>query len=317
MTAAPEATRGSGQEEKWEFKVEAGHVRLDQFLALQSTELTRAQLHRLIVEGQVLLNGRSAKPAQKVRSGDLVSLTIPPPRETGVLPQWMPLTVIYQDSDIVVIDKPAGLSVHPGPGHPDQTLVNGLLARCPDIQGVGGAIRPGIVHRLDKDTSGLMMVAKNHHSHQELSDQIKNRQVNKGYLALSTGTVTPDAGLIDQPIARDPRHRKRMAVVRGGRESRTRYKVLETPPGHSLLELILETGRTHQIRVHLAYLGHPLLGDGVYGRTSPRLDRHFLHAYKLGFQHPRTGEPLEFQSALPENLTAVLEEFKSPKAVLS
>ena len=317
MTAPPEATRGSGQEEKWEFKVEAGHVRLDQFLALQSTELTRAQLHRLIVEGQVLLNGRSAKPAQKVRSGDLVSLTIPPPRETGVLPQWMPLTVIYQDSDIVVIDKPAGLSVHPGPGHPDQTLVNGLLARCPDIQGVGGAIRPGIVHRLDKDTSGLMMVAKNHHSHQKLSDQIKNRQVNKGYLALATGPVTPDAGLIDQPIARDPRHRKRMAVVPGGRESRTRYKVLETPPGHSLLELILETGRTHQIRVHLAYLGHPLLGDGVYGRTSPRLDRHFLHAYKLVFQHPRTGEPLEFQSELPEDLAAVLEEFKSSKAPLS
>ena len=317
MTAPPEATRGSGQEEKREFKVEAGHVRLDQFLALQSTELTRAQLHRLIVEGQVLLNGRSAKPAQKVRSGDLVSLTIPPPRETGVLPQWMPLTVIYQDSDIVVIDKPAGLSVHPGPGHPDQTLVNGLLARCPDIQGVGGAIRPGIVHRLDKDTSGLMMVAKNHHSHQELSDQIKNRQVNKGYLALATGTVTPDAGLIDQPIARDPRHRKRMAVVPGGRESRTRYKVLETPAGHSLLELILETGRTHQIRVHLAYLGHPLLGDGVYGRTSPRLDRHFLHAYKLGFQHPRTGEPLEFQSELPEDLVAVLEELKSSKAPLS
>ena len=317
MTAPPEATRGSGQEEKWEFKVEAGHVRLDQFLVLQSTELTRAQLHRLIVEGQVLLNGRSAKPAQKVRSGDLVSLTIPPPRETGVLPQWMPLTVIYQDSDIVVIDKPAGLSVHPGPGHPDQTLVNGLLARCPDIQGVGGAIRPGIVHRLDKDTSGLMMVAKNHHSHQELSDQIKNRQVNKGYLALATGTVTPDAELVDQPIARDPRHRKRMAVVPEGRESRTRYKVLETPPGHNLLELILETGRTHQIRVHLAYLGHPLLGDGVYGRSSPRLDRHFLHAYKLGFQHPRTGEPLEFQSELPENLAAVLEELKSSKAPLS
>lgn len=311
MTAPPEATRGSGQEERREFQVEAGQVRLDQFLALQSTQLTRAQLHRLIVEGQVLLNGRSAKPAQKVRSGDLVSLTIPPPRETDVVPQWMPLSVIYQDSDIVVIDKPAGLSVHPGPGHPDRTLVNGLLARCPDIQGVGGAIRPGIVHRLDKDTSGLMMVAKNHHSHQELSDQIKNRQVNKGYLALATGTVVPDAGLIDQPIARDPRHRKRMAVVPGGRESRTRYKVLEPPAGHSLLELILETGRTHQIRVHLAYLGHPLLGDGVYGRTSPLLDRHFLHAYKLGFQHPRTGEPLEFQSELPQDLAGVLEELRA------
>ena len=311
MTAPPEATRGSGREEKREFKVDAGQVRLDQFLALQSTQLTRAQLHRLIVEGRVLLNGRSAKPAQKVRSGDMVSLTIPPPRETDVVPQWMPLSVIYQDSDIVVIDKPAGLSVHPGPGHPDQTLVNGLLARCPDIQGVGGAIRPGIVHRLDKDTSGLMMVAKNHHAHRELSDQIKNRQVTKGYLALSTGTVTPDSGLIDQPIARDPRHRKRMAVVPGGKESRTQYKVIETPAGHSLLELILETGRTHQIRVHLAYLGHPLLGDGVYGRTSPRLDRHFLHAYKLGFQHPRTGEPLEFQSELPQDLARVLDELRA------
>ena len=150
------ASIGTVRDSRREFEVEVGQVRLDQFLARQSTQLTRAQLHRLIVDGQVLLNGRSTKPAQKVRSGDLVSLTIPPPRETDVVPQWMPLTLVYQDSDIVVIDKPAGLSVHPGPGHPDQTLVNGLLARCPDIQGVGGAIRPGIVHRLDKDTSGLL-----------------------------------------------------------------------------------------------------------------------------------------------------------------
>ena len=170
------ASIGTARDSHREFKVEAGQVRLDQFLALQDTQLTRAQLHRLIVQGQVLLNGRSAKPAQKVRSGDLVSLTIPPPRVTDVVPQWMPLTLVYQDSDIVVIDKPAGLSVHPGPGHPDQTLVNGLLARCPDIQGVGGEIRPGIVHRLDKDTSGLMMVAKNHYAHQELSNQIKDRR---------------------------------------------------------------------------------------------------------------------------------------------
>ena len=284
---------------------------MDQFLALQDTQLTRAQLHRLIVQGQVLLNGRSAKPAQKVRSGDLVSLTIPPPRVTDVVPQWMPLTLVYQDSDIVVIDKPAGLSVHPGPGHPDQTLVNGLLARCPDIQGVGGEIRPGIVHRLDKDTSGLMMVAKNHHAHQELSNQIKDRRVTKGYMALTTGVVSPDSGIIDQPIARDPRHRKRMAVVSGGRESRTRYRVLETPAGHSLLELALETGRTHQIRVHLAHLGHPLLGDGVYGKTSSLLDRHFLHANLLGFQHPRTGEALEFRADLPPDLAGVLDDLRS------
>ena len=305
------ASIGTVRDSRREFEVEVGQVRLDQFLARQSTQLTRAQLHRLIVDGQVLLNGRSAKPAQKVRSGDLVSLTIPPPRETDVVPQWMPLTLVYQDSDIVVIDKPAGLSVHPGPGHPDQTLVNGLLARCPDIQGVGGAIRPGIVHRLDKDTSGLMMVAKNHHAHQELSNQIKDRRVTKGYMALATGVVSPDAGLIDQPIARDPRHRKRMAVVSGGRESRTRYRVLETPAGHSLLELALETGRTHQIRVHLAHLGHPLLGDGVYGKASPLLDRPFLHASLLGFQHPRTGEALEFRAELPPDLAGVLDDLRS------
>ena len=305
------ASIGTVRDSRREFEVEVGQVRLDQFLARQSTQLTRAQLHRLIVDGQVLLNGRSAKPAQKVRSGDLVSLTIPPPRETDVVPQWMPLTLVYQDSDIVVIDKPAGLSVHPGPGHPDQTLVNGLLARCPDIQGVGGAIRPGIVHRLDKDTSGLMMVAKNHHAHQELSNQIKDRRVTKGYMALATGVVSPDAGLIDQPIARDPRHRKRMAVVSGGRESRTRYRVLETPAGHSRLELALETGRTHQIRVHLAHLGHPLLGDGVYGKASPLLARHFLHASLLGFQHPRTGEALEFRAELPPDLAGVLDDLRS------
>ena len=302
---------GTARDTRREFNVEAGQVRLDQFLALQDTQLTRAQLHRLIVQGQVLLNGRSAKPAQKVRSGDLVSLTIPPPRVTDVVPQWMPLTLVYQDSDIVVIDKPAGLSVHPGPGHPDQTLVNGLLARCPDIQGVGGEIRPGIVHRLDKDTSGLMMVAKNHYAHQELSNQIKDRRVTKGYMALTTGVVSPDSGIIDQPIARDPRHRKRMAVVAGGRESRTRYRVLGNPSGHSLLELALETGRTHQIRVHLAHLGHPLLGDGVYGKASPLLDRHFLHANLLGFQHPTTGEALEFRADLPPELAGVLDVLRS------
>ena len=193
----------------------------------------------------------------------------------------------------MVIDKPAGLSVHPGPGHPDRTLVNALLARCPDIQGIGGAIRPGIVHRLDKDTSGLMVVAKTHGAHRELSDQIRARLVTKGYLALATGTPSAPGGEIDAPIARDPRHRKRMAVVLGGRGSRTHYRVLEGFSGYTLLEIYPETGRTHQIRVHLAYLGHPLLGDQVYGRPSPLLSRHFLHAFHLGFQHPASGEPVD------------------------
>ena len=290
-----------------EFKVEAGGPRLDQFLAGRETGLTRSQLHRLIVEGSVLLNGARSRPSQRVQPGDRVSLTEPPPRRLDLVPQWMPLTMVYQDADIVVIDKPSGLSVHPGPGHPDHTLVNALLARCPDIQGIGGAIRPGIVHRLDKDTSGLMMVAKTHQAHQALSAQIKDRQVTKGYLALTAGVLSSREGRIDAPIGRDPRHRKRMAVVLGGRQAGTRYRVLETLAGHSLLELYLETGRTHQVRVHLAYLGHPLLGDAVYGRSSPLLKRHFLHAHHLGFKHPVTEELVEFRSGLPADLASVVD----------
>ncbi len=293
-----------------EFHVDTGEPRLDRFLAARETGLTRSQLHRLIVDGSVLLNGAPARPSQRVQPGDRVCLTVPPPRPVGLVPQWIPLKVVYQDADIVVIDKPAGLSVHPGPGHPDRTLVNALLARCPDIQGIGGGIRPGIVHRLDKDTSGLMVVAKTHQAHEALSAQIKARQVAKGYLALATGTVAPARGLIDAPIARDPRHRKRMAVVLGGREARTRYRVLETFAGCGLLELDLETGRTHQIRVHLAYAGHPLLGDVVYGSPSPLLPRHFLHAHRLGFRHPAGDGPVEFRSGLPEDLASVVDSLR-------
>jgi 23S rRNA pseudouridine1911/1915/1917 synthase len=219
--------------------------------------------------------------------------------------------VVYQDDGLIVIDKPAGLSVHPGPGHSDGTLVNALLARCPDIKGIGGVIRPGIVHRLDKDTSGLMVVAKTEQAHQSLSAQFKEHRVAKGYLALVIGTVKPADGRVDAPIARDPRHRKRMAVVMGGREALTRYRVIQRFNEYSLLEVYPETGRTHQIRVHLTYLGHPLLGDGVYGKRSPLLDRHFLHAHHLGFRHPTSGEPLEFRSALPDDLQHAVESLRS------
>ena len=290
-----------------EFIVEVSGHRLDFFLTCVSTGLTRSQLHRLIESGSVLLNGRPAKPSQKVRRADRVSLVVPPPRRLDLAPQWMPLEVVYQDGDLVVIDKPPGLSVHPGPGHPDHTLVNGLLALCPDIQGIGDGLRPGIVHRLDKDTSGLMVVAKTHQAHLSLSAQIKDRLVVKGYLALATGKPTQQNGEIDAPIARDPRHRKRMAVVLGGRESRTSYRILESFTGFSLLELYLKTGRTHQVRVHLAYLGHPLLGDGLYGRSSPLLPRHFLHAHHLGFKHPVTSKDMEFHSGLPKDLAAVVD----------
>jgi 23S rRNA pseudouridine1911/1915/1917 synthase len=295
--------------------VQTGGARLDQFLAGQQVGVTRSRLQSLINEGFVLVNGRSAGPAQKVRAGDIVLLSIPPPHKLDLVPQPLPLDVVFQDGSMVVIDKPAGLSVHPGPGHPDGTLVNALLAHCPDIKGIGGAIRPGIVHRLDKDTSGLLVVAKTEPAHQGLAAQFKGHSVTKGYLALATGIVEPPKGQIDAPIARDPRHRKRMGIIVGGREARTRYRVLELLDGYSLLELYLETGRTHQARVHLAYLGHPLLGDAVYGKRSPLLGRHFLHAHHLGFRHPLSRKPLEFRSGLPDDLHQVIQRLKREAAI--
>jgi 23S rRNA pseudouridine1911/1915/1917 synthase len=284
--------------------------RLDQYLAGLDTGMTRSQLSRLIVEGQALVNGRPAKPSSKVRAGDSVSLSVPPPRPTGVVAQDIPVTVVYQDESVVVIDKPAGLAVHPGPGHPDMTLVNALLAMCPDIQGIGGEIRPGIVHRLDKDTSGLMMVAKTHQAHNDLSAQIKARQVTKGYLALVEGSLKSTEGKVDAPVGRHPRRRTRMAVVVGGKEARTNYKVRQELRGHSLVELYLETGRTHQIRVHMAHLGHPLVGDTTYGHASHLVDRHFLHAFHLGFKHPITGESLDFKIDLPPDLTPAIDALR-------
>jgi 23S rRNA pseudouridine1911/1915/1917 synthase len=286
---------------------------VDQYLAQVDLGLTRSRLRQLISEGQVLVNGGSVKPAHRVRPGDQVLVSVPQPRPSSVVAQDIPITVVYQDADLVVIDKPPGLSVHPGPGHPDRTLVNGLLALCPDIQGIGGEIRPGIVHRLDKDTSGLMIAAKTQDAHHRLSQQIKDRAVKKGYLALVEGMPTPESGEIDVPIGRDSRRRTRMAVTVGGRESRTGYSLLERAGAYSLLELQLHTGRTHQARVHLAWLGHPLLGDAVYGKRSPLLPRHFLHAHRLAFAHPSTREALEFRSPLPPDLEAALEAARHGK----
>ena len=296
--------------EFWEFLVAVSESRLDQYLAGLDTGLTRSRLQRLISDGQVLVNGGPAKPSQRVRAGDRVTLSVPPPRPSGLVAQDIPVTVVYQDQDLVVIDKPAGLAVHPGPGHPDRTLVNALLAMCPDIQGIGGEIRPGIVHRLDKDTSGLMMVAKTHQAHNDLSAQIKARLVTKGYLALVEGSPAPSQGTVDAPVGRHPRRRTRMAVVLGGKEARTSYRSREKFQDHSLLELYLETGRTHQIRVHMAHIGHPLVGDLVYGHASTLVDRHFLHAFHLAFKHPVNGEPLEFQTSLPSDLASAIDALR-------
>lgn len=290
-----------------EYTASAGESRLDRFVSDRERSLTRSRIHSLIEQGMVTLNGRVARPSQKVRGGDRVVLTVPPPRELELQPQDIPLSVVFQDSELAVVEKPAGLSVHPGPGHSDGTLVNALLALCPHIRGIGGVLRPGIVHRLDKDTSGLMVVAKSERAHHSLSAQIKERQVRKGYLALAVGVPPQGEGVIDAPIARDPRNRKRMAVVLGGRESRTSYRVVREGEGHALLELDLETGRTHQIRVHMAYLGYPLLGDPLYGRRSPMVSRQFLHANFLAFSHPSSGEHVAFRSQLPADLQLALE----------
>lgn len=247
--------------------------------------------------------------------GQLICLTVPDAIQSHMEPQDIPLTVVYQDSDILVIDKPAGLTVHPAPGHPDQTLVNAVLALCPDLQGIGGTVRPGIVHRLDKDTSGLLVVAKNEKAHAKLTSQLKERSFTKLYVALAHGKVSPAEAVIEAAIGRDPGNRKRMAVVSNGREATTRYKVLMYYKGYSLIEVKLITGRTHQIRVHFASLAHPLAGDGIYGKPHPSLSRHFLHASVLGFQHPSTGEYVEFSSELPDELAAFLDTLETAERV--
>jgi 23S rRNA pseudouridine1911/1915/1917 synthase len=238
-------------------------------------------------------------------------VTVPPPDEISLAPEAIPLAILYQDADLVVVDKPAGLTVHPAPGHPGGTLVNALLAACPDLQGIGGTLRPGIVHRLDKDTSGLIVVAKNDRAMRALQAQLKAREVHKMYLALVTGVPKPAEGQIEAPIGRSTRNRKKMAVVDGGRESTTRYRTREIIGGkQALLEAEPVTGRTHQIRVHLAAIGHPIVGDALYGKPSPVVGRQFLHAAKLGFRMPG-GREIEFESPLPPDLRRALETLRS------
>jgi 23S rRNA pseudouridine1911/1915/1917 synthase len=282
--------------------------RVDRYLAETWPDLSRSRLERLIAEGLLRVNHAPARSSYRVRRGDLLSVCIPPSSPLAISPEDIPLRVIYEDHDLVVIDKPAGLVVHPAPGHPGGTLVNALLAHCPDLAGIGGVERPGIVHRLDKDTSGLMVVAKNEQAHQSLTRQIKERMVTKRYLALVHGELRPPQGTIDAPIGRDPRNRKRMAVVSGGRTASTTYLTLQRLGSYSLLDVQIHTGRTHQIRVHLAHVGHPVAGDAVYGRKGKGavgqpggepLYRQFLHAAVLGFRLPDLRSVLEGLAEAP------------------
>lgn len=281
--------------------------RLDRFLARRIGTFSRSYLQQLIEAGYVTVNGRPRKPSWKLTPGDELLVVIPAPREPDLPAEAIPLSVLYEDADLIVINKPPGLTVHPAPGHERGTLVNALLAYCPDLTGIGGLRRPGIVHRLDKDTSGVIVVAKNERAHQELSRQIKERQVLKLYLALVSGELSPAQGMIEAPIARDPRHRQRMAVVSDGRPAQTSYRVLETVPGYSLVEAHLHTGRTHQVRVHFAAIGHPIIGDAVYGRTSTLIDRQALHAWRLGLTLPSDDTWREFIAPLPADFLSAMQ----------
>jgi 23S rRNA pseudouridine1911/1915/1917 synthase len=285
--------------------------RLDAFLARRcGHEVSRSSAHRLIAEGQVTVNGAASKPSHRLRHGDDVVVVLPPPQVMTLEAEAIPLRIVYQDEDVIVVDKPPGLTVHPAAGHPSGTLVNALLTICPELANIKGTLRPGIVHRLDKDTSGLLVVAKNPAAQASLTGQLKEREVHKVYLALVRGRVEPPQGVIDAPIGRHPRRRQRMAVVEGGRAAQTRYRVRELLDDagvtYSLVEAEPLTGRTHQIRVHFASIGHSVVGDRLYGKASALVERQFLHAWRLGFRLPASGRYQEFESPLPEDLAGAL-----------
>lgn len=297
--------------------VEAGKSgRLDRFIAARLSDLSRTMVQRLIDGGFITLNGSTCKASDPIRRGDVVVVRVPPPAPTELIAEDIPLTIVYEDGDMVVIDKPAGLVVHPAAGHDRGTLVNALLSHIPDLEGIGGEVRPGIVHRLDKDTSGLVVAAKNDRALQFLQRQFKSRSVKKMYLALVEGIVEPRQGIIDAPIGRSKDHRKKMTVTQDGRSAITRYRVraIYRQPDLSLIEAYPETGRTHQIRVHFAWFKHPLVGDETYGRRTPNvpLERHFLHAAALTLTL-LNGEMRTFTSPLPPDLQRVLDGLTSPE----
>ncbi len=285
-------------------------IRLDKYVSEHCPELSRTQTQKLIGDGYVKVNDRVAKAGLKLNIGDRLTVSLPPPTPSSLLPEAIPLNILYEDDDLLVIDKPAGLTVHPAPGHPAHTLVNAILSHLSTLPVAGDQQRPGIVHRLDKDTSGVMLVAKNSAAHLNLANQFKARSVVKAYQVLVKGRLTPEDGIIEAPIGRDPRRRERMAVVAEsrGREARTEYHVVKYMGDYTLLEVRPETGRTHQIRVHLAAIGYPVVGDKVYGVKSPHLSRQFVHASRLGFHLPSTGEYVEFESELPPDLAQALKE---------
>jgi len=293
-------------DEVYNFVIDRSGTRLDKYVGEKCPELSRTYAQRLIADGYVTVNDRVVKPGLKLSIGDRLRVAIPPTAPGLLLPEAIPLNIIYENGDLLVVDKPAGLTVHPAPGHPNHTLVNAILSHFPDLADVNDSLRPGVVHRLDKDTSGVMLVAKNRTAQLNLADQFKTHSVFKAYLVLVKGHLTPESGIIEAPMGRDPRNRKRMAVVAEGKEARTEYRVIKYIDNYTLLEVMPETGRTHQIRVHLSAIGYPVVGDKVYGVKSSYLSRQFMHACRLGFKLPSTGEYVEFTSELPRDLEQAL-----------
>ena len=292
---------------------ESKNQRLDAFLASSLDGLTRSQATRLIESGEVAVNGRAVSKSYKLAGGEDVAVTLPEPEPVEAVPQDIPLDVVYEDADVIVVNKPSGMVVHPAPGHPDGTLINALLYHCAGtLSGIGGALRPGIVHRIDRDTSGLIIAAKNDAAHQYLSAQLADHTLARTYECIVVGALREDRGTVNAPIARHPTDRKRMAVVAGGREAVTHWEVIARYPGYTHVRCRLETGRTHQIRVHMAYIGHPILGDTVYGakKEVPGLTGQCLHAVGLRFLHPRTHEVVELSCPLPDEFTRMLQKIR-------
>jgi len=296
---------------KFIIKEENNQLRLDKALANQ-TELSRSLLTELIRDAKVLVNGEVKKAKYKVQTGDRIDVEIPKDEVLDIVAEDLPLEIVYEDLQVAVVNKPQGMVVHPAAGHASGTLVNALMYHIKDLSSINGVIRPGIVHRIDKDTSGLLMVAKNDKAHESLAAQLKDKSSKRRYLAIVHGEIPNDKGTIEAPIGRNPKERKKQAVVSGGKPAITHFEVLERFLGYTLVALRLETGRTHQIRVHMNYIGHPVAGDPLYGPNKTLTPNHgqFLHAETLGFEHPTTGEFMEFQAEVPEIFAEQLKKLR-------
>ncbi|MCM3587116.1 RluA family pseudouridine synthase [Mesobacillus maritimus] len=286
--------------------------RIDKALTTTNKDWSRSQIQQWIKDGQIVVNGKNVKANYKCSLNDVIEVRIPDPEVLDVIPEEMDLDIYYEDADVLVVNKPKGMVVHPAPGHLTGTLVNGLMAHCTDLSGINGVLRPGIVHRIDKDTSGLLMVAKNDVAHESLVNQLVAKTVTRKYRAIVHGVIPHDYGTIDAPLGRDQKDRQSMAVVDNGKNAITHFNVLERFKDFSFVECKLETGRTHQIRVHMKYIGYPLAGDPKYGpRKTLDLGGQALHAGVLGFEHPRTGQYIEFEAPLPEYFENLLDDLRN------